>query len=114
MNSWNVFLLLFMVLWVPISAMLSKRAVLTLLHAFVFLGLRIFPPFFFLLCGLHCFSLEEVFVNYVITFDGEEWTRRPSGVKYLTYDLDGSIGYVFRQQPTYRYLLKNSILFFST
>jgi hypothetical protein len=45
-NSCNVFLLLFMVLWIPISAMLCRRAVLTLWHAFLFLGLR-FLPFFF-------------------------------------------------------------------
>jgi hypothetical protein len=48
-SSCNVFLLLFMVLWVPISAMLCKRAVLMLWHAFMFLGLRLFPLFFFLL-----------------------------------------------------------------
>jgi hypothetical protein len=39
-NSCNVFLLLFMALWVPISAMLCRRAVPTLWHAFLFLGLR--------------------------------------------------------------------------
>jgi hypothetical protein len=52
-----VFLLLFMALWVPISATLFKRAVLTLWLAFLFLGLRFFPLFFFLLGGLHCFFL---------------------------------------------------------
>jgi hypothetical protein len=31
--------------WVPISAMLFRRAVLTLWHAFLFLGLRFFPSF---------------------------------------------------------------------
>jgi hypothetical protein len=56
-NSRNVFLLLFMALWVPISATLCKRAVLMLWHAFLFLGLRCIPLFFFLLCGLPCFSL---------------------------------------------------------
>jgi hypothetical protein len=50
-TSCNVFLLIFMVLWVPISAMLCKRAVLMLWHAFLFLGLRFFPIFFFLLGG---------------------------------------------------------------
>jgi uncharacterized membrane protein len=46
-----------MALWVPISATLFRRAVLTLWHAFMFLGLRVFPLFFFLLGGLHCFFL---------------------------------------------------------
>jgi hypothetical protein len=58
-SSCNVFLLLFMVLWVPISATLFRRAVLTLWHAFLFLGLMFFPLiyFFFLLGGLYCFFL---------------------------------------------------------
>jgi hypothetical protein len=56
-NSCNVFLLLIMALWVPISATLSKRAVLVLWHAFLFFGLRFFPIFFFLLGGLNCFFL---------------------------------------------------------
>jgi hypothetical protein len=51
-NSCNVFLLLVMALWVPISATLFKRAVLALWHAFLFLGLVFFPLFFFLLSGL--------------------------------------------------------------
>jgi hypothetical protein len=51
-NSYNAFLLLFMVLWVPISATLCRRAVLKLWHAFLFLGLRFFPLFVFLLGGL--------------------------------------------------------------
>jgi hypothetical protein len=46
-NSCNAFLLLFMALWVLISATLVRRAVLVLWHAFMFLGLRFFPPFFF-------------------------------------------------------------------
>jgi hypothetical protein len=50
-------LLLFKALWVPISATLCRRAVLTLWHAFLFLGLRFFPLFLFLLGGLHCFFL---------------------------------------------------------
>jgi hypothetical protein len=49
-----VFWLLFMVLWVPISATLCKRAVLMLWHAFMFLGLRLFFPPFFFLGGLRC------------------------------------------------------------
>jgi uncharacterized membrane protein len=56
-NSCNVFLLLFMALLVPISAALFKRVVLTLWHAFMSLGLRSFPLFFFLLGGLHCLFL---------------------------------------------------------
>jgi hypothetical protein len=55
--SCNVFLMLFMALWVPISATLCRRAVLMLWHAFMFLGLRFFPFFFFLLGGLRCFFL---------------------------------------------------------
>jgi hypothetical protein len=56
-NSCNVFLLLFMVLWVLVSATLCKRAVLMLWHAFMFLGLRFFPLFSVLLGGLHWFFL---------------------------------------------------------
>jgi hypothetical protein len=60
-NSCNVFLLLFMALWVPISAALFRRAVLMLWHAFLFLGLRFFPLFFFLLGGLHYFSCKKFY-----------------------------------------------------
>jgi hypothetical protein len=62
-SSCNVFLLLFMALWVPISVTLFRRAVLMLWHAFpMFLGLNLFPLFFFplylfLLGGLRCFFL---------------------------------------------------------
>jgi hypothetical protein len=57
-NSSNVLLLLFMALWVHISATLFTRAVLTLWHAFLFLGLsKVCPLFLFLLGGLHCFFL---------------------------------------------------------
>jgi hypothetical protein len=56
-NSCNVFLLLFMVLWVPFSVTLCRRAVLMLWHAFLFLGLSFFPIFFFLLGGIRCFFL---------------------------------------------------------
>jgi hypothetical protein len=44
-NSCNVFLLLFMVLWGPISATLCRRAVLMLWHASLFLGLWSLPHF---------------------------------------------------------------------
>jgi hypothetical protein len=44
-----------MALWVHISAMLFRRAVLTLWHAFLFLGF--FPHFVFLLGGLNCLFL---------------------------------------------------------
>jgi hypothetical protein len=53
-NSCNVFLLLFMVLWVSIFAALSKRTVAMLWHVSLFLGLRpvgFFPPCSFLLGG---------------------------------------------------------------
>jgi hypothetical protein len=56
-NSCNVFLVLFMVLWVTISATLCMRVVLTLWHAFLFHGLGYFPLFLVLLGGLHCFFL---------------------------------------------------------
>jgi hypothetical protein len=61
-NSCNVFLLLFMALWVLISATLFRRAVLMLWHAFLFLGLmcRVFRLFCFFLRGgggLRCFFL---------------------------------------------------------
>jgi hypothetical protein len=59
-SSCNVFLLLFMVLRVPISATLCRTATLMLWHAFLFLGLRFFPLFFFLLGGLHCFSYKKI------------------------------------------------------
>jgi hypothetical protein len=49
-NSCNVFLLLFMALWVLISATLFRRAVPTLWHAFLFLGLRFFPTLFSSFC----------------------------------------------------------------
>jgi hypothetical protein len=56
-NSSIIFLLLFMVPWVPISATLCRRAVLTLWHAFVFLGLIGFSLFFLLIGSLRCFIL---------------------------------------------------------
>jgi hypothetical protein len=56
-NSCDVFLLLFMALWAPISATLCRRAVPMRWHAFLFLGLRFFPLFFFLLDGIHCYFL---------------------------------------------------------
>jgi hypothetical protein len=55
-SSCNVFLQLFMALWVPISTMLCRRAVLMLWHAVLFLGLKGFLSLFcFLLGGLCCF-----------------------------------------------------------
>jgi hypothetical protein len=63
-NSCNVFLLLFMTLWVPISATLFRRAVLTLWHAFLFLRLGFFfsflpfawwPPLLFLVRNVYIF-----------------------------------------------------------
>jgi hypothetical protein len=63
-SSCNVFLLLFMVPWVPISVTLCMKAVLVLWHAFLFIGLRFFPLIlFFLLGGLRYFSLYEYFGN---------------------------------------------------
>jgi hypothetical protein len=56
-NSCIVFLLLFLVHWVFVSATLCRRAMLMLWHAFMFLGLRFIPLFFFLLGGLHCLFL---------------------------------------------------------
>jgi hypothetical protein len=44
-NSFNLFMLRFMTLWVPLSATLRRRAVLMLWHAFLFLGLRFFSSF---------------------------------------------------------------------
>jgi hypothetical protein len=44
-NACNVFLLLFMPLWVPISVVLFRRAVMTLWHVFLFLGLMFFSSF---------------------------------------------------------------------
>jgi hypothetical protein len=57
----NFFLVLFMVLWVPIFATLSRRALQMLWHdAFMYLGLRhvaFSPPYSFLLGGFHCLFL---------------------------------------------------------
>jgi hypothetical protein len=58
-NSCNVFLLLFTALLVPFFATLFRRAVVMLWHASPLLGLRFFPPFFFLLGGLRCLFLYE-------------------------------------------------------
>jgi hypothetical protein len=44
-SSCNIFLLLFMLPSVPISAMPCRRAVLTLWHAFLFLWLRFLSSF---------------------------------------------------------------------
>jgi hypothetical protein len=63
-SSCDVFMLLFMVLWVPISAMHCRRAVLMLWHAFLFLGLKFFPLFFFLLGGLCYFFCKNFYFLY--------------------------------------------------
>jgi hypothetical protein len=64
-NPGNVFLLLFMLLRVPMLAMLCRRAVPMLWHASLFLGLRLagfFPPYFPLeIGGFHCLFLERNF-----------------------------------------------------
>jgi hypothetical protein len=59
-NSCNVSPLLFMVLWVLISATLWRRAVLMLWHAFLFLGLRFFPPFSLYLVVSAAFSCKTI------------------------------------------------------
>jgi hypothetical protein len=62
-NSCNVFLLLFMILWVPISTTLFRRAVLMLWHAFVFLGLR----FFLFLAFMFLFSSFRLVASAVFS-----------------------------------------------
>jgi hypothetical protein len=62
-NSCNVFLLLFMVLWVPIFVTLCRRAVLMLWHAFLFLGLRFFPSFLLLAWGSPLLFLVRIYPN---------------------------------------------------
>jgi hypothetical protein len=66
-NSCNVFMLLFMVLGVPISAMLCKRAVLTLWHAFMFLGLRFFLFSSFRLVAYAAYSNNSVWSDPLAT-----------------------------------------------
>jgi hypothetical protein len=63
-NSCNVFLLLFMALWVLISATLFRRAVLLVLwHAFLVLGLRFFFSFLlFCLVASTAFSCKTFLV----------------------------------------------------
>jgi hypothetical protein len=56
-NSCNVFMLLFIVLWVLIPVMLCRRAVLMLWHAFRFLGLR----------PVDVFSLFSFFCSVVVS-----------------------------------------------
>jgi hypothetical protein len=70
-NSCNVFLLLFMVLWVLTFPTLCKRAVLMLWHAFLFLGLR--PVGFFLLLSFclavsTSFYLAAINLNLLVDF----------------------------------------------
>jgi hypothetical protein len=66
-SSCNVFLLLFMALWVPFSAMLYRRALLMLWHAFLFLGLN---KFFwsFLLCFAWWLMLLLLVRNFLFSF----------------------------------------------
>jgi hypothetical protein len=60
-NSCNVFPLLFMALSVPISVTLFRRAMLTLWHTFMFLGLRFFVLFFsFCLVASTAFSCKKL------------------------------------------------------
>jgi hypothetical protein len=65
-NSCNVFLMLFMVLWVPIFATLSRRVVLMLWQAFLFFGLW-FAVFFllapFCLVALTAFSCDLLMIK---------------------------------------------------
>jgi predicted membrane protein len=67
-SSCNVFLLFVMVLWVNITAMLCKRAVLMLWHAFLFLGLRfslffLFAWWLMLLFSCTKISLKKIAAN---------------------------------------------------
>jgi hypothetical protein len=68
-NSYNVFLLMFMILlWALIFATFCMRALLMLWHALLLLGLRhvgLFPPFSFSLGGFHFFSLQKLGTNYL-------------------------------------------------
>jgi hypothetical protein len=64
-NSCNVFLLLFMVLWVPIFATLCRRAVLTLWHAFLFLGRGVFPSFLLFAWWPPLLLLVKIFEFYL-------------------------------------------------
>jgi hypothetical protein len=50
-----------MVLWVPISVMLCRRAVLTLWHAFLFLELRFSLSSSLCLVAYAAFSCKEIF-----------------------------------------------------
>jgi hypothetical protein len=68
-NLCTVLLLPFMAIWVPISATLFRRAVLTLWHTFVFLGLRFFsssllfawwPPLFFHVRNIYIKTVDNL------------------------------------------------------
>jgi hypothetical protein len=59
--SCNIFQLPFMVLWISISMTLCMRAVLMLLHAFVFLGLRFFPLLSLCLAASSAFSSRDLY-----------------------------------------------------
>jgi hypothetical protein len=84
-NPCNVFLLLFMILWVPISATLCMRAMLMLWHAFLFLGLRLFPMFFSVFGGLRCFSCKKILSLNSNHGKGKHYiVHRPRREKYTT------------------------------
>jgi hypothetical protein len=56
-NSCNVFLLFFMVRWVPNFEMFHKEGsadIAACLHAPLAWACRVFPPFSFLIGGFHC------------------------------------------------------------
>jgi hypothetical protein len=73
-NSCNVFVLLFMALWVPTSATLFRRAVLMRWHAFLFLGLRFFLFSSFRLVAFTAFSCKIFFyyneISGIVSIDG--------------------------------------------
>jgi hypothetical protein len=63
----NSNLLLFMALWVPISATLFRRAVLTLWYAFLFLGLRFFLFSSFCLVASTAFFCKQLDTIEIVT-----------------------------------------------
>jgi hypothetical protein len=58
-REFNVFMLLFKVPWVPISVTLCRRGVLTLWHAFLFLGLGFFLFSSFCVAASAAFSCKR-------------------------------------------------------
>jgi hypothetical protein len=75
-NSCNVFLLLFMALWVPISATLFRRAVPTLWHAFLFPGLRFFLYSSFCLVASTAFSYKKILYRLAVLSREHYWESR--------------------------------------